>query len=253
MKKFIEHDGKKIEVNVHGTGKPVYIMLAGWTHDFQYEDNLIHTLPQIATVITISYPGYSGSDENSKAQSANFLSTIISSVIEELRLTHFTLVGFSMGCQIVLRYIKNHPKQKAVLLSPVLHSLLADTPSYGKILLSSKFLLQCIRSINPIKKYLVNLAYSKISNVTEGRNNDATFEPTRVTVNGAFDTLIATISSFIDPIEYRENVQFIFGDREISQNKLDQYQIPYRLIRNAGHETFEKNFKQVAKLITSYI
>lgn len=138
MKKFLTFDGRRVEVNIFGDKKHALVFLAGWTHDFQYETELIEALTKECRVITISYPGYSGSEVNPKARSMDFLSKLVDQVIESLGLTNFTLIGFSMGCQVALNYITKHPKQKAILISPVTHSLLDDSPTYIKFIVKSK-------------------------------------------------------------------------------------------------------------------
>jgi pimeloyl-ACP methyl ester carboxylesterase len=250
MKKFITNDNKKIEVNIYGSKGSTLILLAGWTHDFQYENSFINKLATNHVVITFSYPGYAQSEENYKAQSAKFLSNIISSVTHFLNIEDFTLIGFSMGCQIVVNYLQDHPKQKAVLISPILHSLIEDTPAYGKLLLSSSFLINLVRKTKIIKSFLVNKAYSNIGKVTENAKNRSQFKAERLSLNGAYDTLIATLTSFIDPVEYKSRIKFIFGDGEVMQSRLDNHKISYSVIKESGHGSFEENYDQIVKLIS---
>lgn len=249
MRRVFEFNDNKIEVNNYGEKGKTILLLAGWTHDFQYETNFIKALAINHKVITFSYPGYAGSDETKNAQTIEYLSSIIENIVHKLELNEFTLVGFSMGCQVVLSYLESHPKQKAILISPIMHSLLHDTPGYGKFLLSSSILINLIRSITPIKKFLVDKAYSNISGVTEGSYDSAKFDDPHVTLNGAYDTLIATINSFIDPIEYKDRVKFIFGDKEIEKRRLDNHKVKYLAINDSGHGVFDSRYKEIVKLI----
>ena len=251
MKKLILHDGNKIEINIFGKKHKFLLLLAGWTHDFQYETKFINELSKKYTVLTISYPGYSQSEENPKAQSMTFLSTIIDSVIHSQNITKFTLVGFSMGCQVVVNYLSSHPQQHAVLISPILHSLLHDSPLYARILLASPFLLNIVRHFSAIKKTLVLKAYSQIGKVTEGAENTSQFTDGRVSITGAFDTLIATLTTFNDPVRYQDRIRFIFGDGEIMQARLDQLNIPYSIISESGHGAFDDSYNEIARLISA--
>ena len=250
MKKYITIDNVRIEMNVYGDNNlSPLILLAGWTHDFQYETQFINALKMKHKVITFSYPGYSGSDSTNKAQSIKYLSSLIDPVAKSAHAEQFTLIGFSMGAQVALSYMENHDKQKATLISPILHSLLHDTPGYGKLLLSSSTLTNLIRNIEAIKIFLINKAYSNIGTVTEGESNSSTFDDNRISLNGAYDTLIATVNSFVDPINYVDRLKFIFGDKEIEKSRLDNHKIKYYTVKDSGHGVFDTKYKEIASLI----
>jgi len=250
-KSFIVHDGLKIEVNKFGSGDKTLILLAGWTHDFQYERRLIRQLSRKNTVYTISYPGYSGSDETPKAQSMRYLSEIIDTVAALLELKHFTLVGFSMGCQVVLNYLKRHIFQKAILISPITEPLDKSIPFYGKLIMHSNLLIKLTRRSRLLKFHLVQKAYWNIGNVTENVKRKIIFRETHVTLTGAFDTLIANLTSFIDPLKYRRRVRFIFGEKEVLQKTLDKNGVKYDVIKNSRHGQFFKKASDYSKLLTN--
>ena len=249
MKQFIRHEDVKIELNVFGTAPKTLIFLAGWTHDFQYEPPLIRLLQKKFRVVTISYPGYAKSQESTRAESMRFLSTIIDSVVASLNIRDYTLVGFSMGCQVAVDYLKRHPSARAVLISPVMHPLIEDTPWYGKLLLSSSMFINAIRVLPGIKRMLVEKAYSMIGGVTEGKKNTSGFTDSRLSVTGAYDTLIAALTSFTDPLFFKDRIRFIFGDEEVLQRKHDMMNIRYEVIHHAGHGAFETEYKQIAARI----
>lgn len=255
MKSFISFGGKEVEVNTFGTGKTIVFLLAGWTHNFQHERKFIGELVKKSRVVTFSYPGYSQSETNSEAQSMNFLADLADRVIrsQKIKLTDLTLVGFSMGCQVALHYLKrsNGKVRKVVLISPVLYSLWNDLPYYGRALLSSSLLINISRNLDPLKRFLINKAYSSISSITEGRPGNTDFNPKDVTLNGAFDTLVATLTFFVDPVDFKSRIKFVFGEREIAPNYLVKLGIKHWLIKNSGHRSFDNNYKQFAKLVLS--
>ena len=250
MKKNIEVDNNNVEFNIYGKSKNCLILLSGWTHDFQYDKSFINELEKKRKVITISYPGYSGSYESNKAQSMKFLSGLIDLIVLELKINKFELVGFSIGCQVVLEYLKNHPKQRAILISPVMHSLTENIPFYGKIILRSDFLVSFIRNFTLLKLSLVNIAYSKIATVTEGKKRHSKFSDDKVSLNGAYDTLIATLKSFINPLLYKDRIRFVFGENEVDRKILDSKAIKYNILKNAGHGSFDTHYKQIANFIS---
>lgn len=250
MKYYIEFDQHKVEVNIYGKSGRTLILLSGWTHDFQYEKLFINELTKKNKVIAISYPGYSKSDENQNAQSINFLASLVDSVIKDLNLDDFILVGFSFGCQIALEYLKIHRNQKAILISPVMHLLSEDAPWFGKIILNSNFLIKLIRKSEHIKSYLVNMANSQISIITEGLKKQSKFEGNYVSLNGAFDTLIATTRYFNNPIKYKDRVKFIFGENEMGRDILEKKKIKYYILKNSGHGSFNTHYELIANLIS---
>jgi pimeloyl-ACP methyl ester carboxylesterase len=248
-KKFVMVDHKKVGISISGTNGQPFILLPGWTHDFQYETKFLEELAKKHKVVTISYPGYLDSEENYKAMSMAFLAKIVDSVIKHLKLMDFKLVGFSMGCQVVLKYIDIYNKDvKAILISPTTKSLKSTLNHYQKLLVQGKLLLKMVRLNSRLKLHLVNLAYCQIGNITEGENNQNYFKSKSVSINGAFDTLIALLTSFIDPLKYKENIEFIFGEKEVLQNGIKGH-AEYKLIKDAGHGVFHTHYKEIAKLI----
>lgn len=249
MKKILTIDDKKIELNIFGTNKKALILLPGWTHNFQFETKFIQELTKTYKVVTISYPGYSESEENSKSQSINYLAEIIHETIQQLRLTNYNLLGFSMGCEVVIKYLdKYSDKSKTFLISPITHSLLKDTPAYGKLLLSSSLIISLARMISPIKLFIINQATQNISKVTENSNKGGVFKEDRVSQNGAYDTLIATITGYGDPFKFSGQITYIFGDKEVLQDKIID-NLKFKVIRNAGHGAFNTHYKEIADLI----
>lgn len=248
-KKLVAIDHKKVGITTSGTKGQTLILLPGWTHDFQYEAKFVQELAKKHKVVTISYPGYFESQENYKSMSMLFLAEIVDSVIKQLKLKDFKLIGFSMGCQVVLKYIDTFNKTaKAVLISPTL-SPLTDYLNPAQIkLVKARFVLKLVRISNYLKPRLVNLAYSKIGSITEGKQKDIYFKSKSVSINGAFDTLVAMATSFVDPLKYKDNVEFIFGDKEILQNNLKGV-IEYKVLKNTGHGAFHTHYKEIAKLI----
>lgn len=247
MQRLVSIDNKRVEINIYGDKKVSIVLLAGWTHDFKYETKFINELKKIYKVVTISYPGYSDSNENSKSQSMKYIGYIVSQIINKLGLTNVKILGFSMGCQVALNYFKYfNPKAEIILFSPPLKPLIEHTPLYGKLVLSSKIILKFVREIKIFKKFLINQAYQNIYQITEGVNKKIYFKESKVSLNGAFDTLIANLTSFINPLRYKNKIKFIFGEKEILQNG---FEFEYKIIKNSGHGEFKTKYKEIVKLI----
>lgn len=250
MKKYLHVDGKKLELNEFGSGPKTLLLLSGWTHDFQTEEKFLLELAKQFRVITISWPGYAASEVNPKAQSMKFLASIVQCVITELGLKNVHVVGFSMGCQIALHYVRYfNNNARLILISPPTKSFISEAPLYGKLLLSSHFIISVARAIQPIKKFMVNKAYSEIERVTENSRHKGAFEVKSASYDGAFDTLVALLTSFIDPLTVQSNVGFIFGEKEILQKSLDNKNAIYKTIKGIGHGAFGTHYKELASAV----
>jgi hypothetical protein len=110
--------------------------------------------------------------------------------------------------------------------------------------------LICFARINSkLKLYIVNLAYGKIGDLTEGTIHKSDFQSKSISLNGAFNTLVAIATSFIDPLKYKDQVKFIFGSNEILQKRLIDNNIKFDEIKGAGHGAFKTKYKEIVKLI----
>ena len=100
-----------------------------------------------------------------------------------------------------------------------------------------------------MKQYFVDMANAQIGDVTEGKHKPGHADLTHVSLNGAFDTLIATVGTFIDPVQFADRISFLFGERETERQRLDELHIPYRIIPSSGHGAFEKKASVIARMI----
>jgi hypothetical protein len=247
---FVPVENKKVEINIIGSGENTLILLSGWTHDFQYEKDFLIELSKYYKVVTISYPGYLGSEENRHAQKMWFLASLVDEVVHKLNLKNYKLLGFSMGCQVALKYIDKYNKNtKAILISPTSNSPKDMLNVFQNLIIQSKILIGVFRENSKLKVELINLAYGKIGKITENSDNKSYFKDKSVTLNGAFDTLIALLTSYTNPLKYKNNIMFIFGDNEILQNKLKEKKVDIIELENASHGAFKTKYKEIVKLI----
>ncbi|MDF2814207.1 MAG: alpha/beta hydrolase [Paenibacillus sp.] len=106
---FIEvEQGVKLYVEDIGTGKPV-VFIHGWPVNHKMYEYQVTQLPRFGfRCIQIDLRGFGQSDCPWHGYSYDRLSDDIATVIQALRLPHFTLVGFSMGGAIAIRYMSRH-------------------------------------------------------------------------------------------------------------------------------------------------
>ncbi|OIN66561.1 alpha/beta hydrolase [Exiguobacterium sp. KRL4] len=101
-------DGTKIYVEDIGSGQPV-VMLHGWPANnnmFEYQKNRL--LEEGYRYIGVDYRGYGKSDAPATGYDYTTMASDINEVIQQLKLTNVTLLGFSMGGGIALKYLLNH-------------------------------------------------------------------------------------------------------------------------------------------------
>ncbi|MGI1805568.1 alpha/beta fold hydrolase [Exiguobacterium sp. TDN 0502] len=105
-------DGTKIYVEDVGTGQPV-VFLHGWPANnnmFEYQKNRL--LDEGYRYVGIDYRGYGKSDAPATGYDYKTMASDVNEVIEQLKLTNVTLLGFSMGGGIALSYLLHYGDQK---------------------------------------------------------------------------------------------------------------------------------------------
>lgn len=120
MKRFIQgKHNAKIAVEDSGQGKPV-IFLHGWpinNNMYEYQYNVL--LASGFRVIGIDLRGFGESDFVLEDYGYNTFADDVKDVIDELGIRKATLVGFSMGGAVAIRYMSRHDGlgiEKLVLL-----------------------------------------------------------------------------------------------------------------------------------------
>lgn len=230
--------------------KKTIVLLPGWLHNFENETKFIHELQKYFNVVTIKYPGYYGIKELNNLPVKYDLPKYVYSKLKRLKSKSYYLLGFSMGCQVVLHLVnKYNLKNKIILISPTAHSLEDEAPFLIKPFLRNIRFFKFIRNSNFLSKLLVNMAYRKIFKVTENKQIDKTvFDNPNITTKGAFDTLYFLTTCFVNPIIYRNQATFIFGEKEILQKK---FAGKYKTIKNMGHGGIDEHYKELSNIIKS--
>lgn len=115
-------DGVKIAVyDYQPEGKQTVFLVHGWPLSHQMYEYQIELLTRHGyRVVAIDLRGFGNSDTPAGSYSYDQMAADIYAVVCALKLTRFTLVGFSMGGAIVLRYMNRYQGygvKKPVLLS----------------------------------------------------------------------------------------------------------------------------------------
>lgn len=241
----LKNNNFEIEYNTYGNkNKTSIVLVSGWLHNFDNETKFINKLSKYLKVITIKYPGYYGSTELISLPNKYTLSDIVFTVIKHLKLTDYTLLGFSLGCQTVLHIVEKYKlKNKIILVSPTMEGLEKETPYLIKLFLKNRKVFEFIRKNKILSKFVIDLAYKKISKVTENKKSKTRgFNNPNISLIGAFDTLYFGVTNFIDPRKYSSQTKFIFGSKEILQNNFTG---KYTTIKNMGHGGFKTFYNDI--------
>lgn len=231
------------------TKGPLLVLLSGWTHQFQEEVSFIDALTTKSRVVAISWPGYGNSDSSPMAMSMEYLAEIVHEIVNELQQQEVFLVGFSMGTQVATHYAKKYDANTPmILISAPLRAFDSEAPWYGKLLLQSKVAMKIVRRIPPFRDALVKMAYGSIARVTENSSRKHVWNAKKVSMYGAYDTLIALLTSFADPTIFPECV-FIYGEQEVLQNDSGIPEANIIEVKGIGHGAFNKKPTELAAAV----
>ncbi len=132
-----DEKGHPIEIcyNDYGVGKPI-ILIHGWPLSKEMWEYQVNDLVSAGyRVITYDRRGFGKSSQPWEGYDYTTLTNDLKELIEQLKLTDITLVGFSMGGGEVVRYFSNHGGlnvSKVVLISAVTpYMLQTDTNPHG--------------------------------------------------------------------------------------------------------------------------
>ena len=108
MRFISSNDGTKIAVyDYHPQGSETVFLVHGWPLSHKMYEYQIELLLRCGyRVVAVDLRGFGRSDTPAGGYGYDQMAADIYCVIRALRLSRFTLVGFSMGGAIVLRYMR---------------------------------------------------------------------------------------------------------------------------------------------------
>jgi len=118
--KFVNIDGSKIRYLESGSSKNTLVLVHGlgassdrWSHVLPIFDNDFH-------VIVPDLIGFGYSDKPSVDYTIDFFSNFLEKFLKSLGITQTSIIGSSLGGQIVAQYTSSHPDsvEKLILVSP---------------------------------------------------------------------------------------------------------------------------------------
>ncbi|HMB27475.1 MAG TPA: alpha/beta hydrolase [Blastocatellia bacterium] len=124
---IVTSDGANLFYKDWGNGKPV-VFVHGWAlNSDMWQYQMIHLADQGLRCVAYDSRGHGRSSDHGRGYDYDTLAGDLAAVIEQLNLREVTLVGHSMGCGVVVRYLSRHgPRRVArvALVSPSLPFIL---------------------------------------------------------------------------------------------------------------------------------
>lgn len=106
MSEFKLKNGMKLYYEDHGSGQPV-IMMHGWTSSHEIYSAPVELLKGKGRFIIYDHRGHSGSKEANKEHTTmETLASDLNEIIEGLKLSDVTLLGWSMGSGVAMNYVR---------------------------------------------------------------------------------------------------------------------------------------------------
>ena len=102
-------DGVSINFDNEGKGKPVIILVHGWSNTKSIWKTQVSHFSKKYRVIAVDLPGFGKSGNNRSEWTIASYGEDISSIIKQLNLKEVVLIGFSLGAPIVIEAAKRVP------------------------------------------------------------------------------------------------------------------------------------------------
>jgi non-heme chloroperoxidase len=100
-------DGVRLRLCTRGKSGPPIVLVHGWKMSHRVFDHAILRLASNHRVVAFDLRGMGESDKPDSRYDFDELAGDLGSVIEQLGLEDATLVGWSMGCTVALKYLEN--------------------------------------------------------------------------------------------------------------------------------------------------
>ena len=107
MPYFATSDNCKIYYEEHGKGKPV-VLIHGWSCNHHYFKKQIPVFAEKYKVVTLDLRGHGDSERPEHGLTMPRFAQDVHELIDYLELKDVTLLGWSMGAEIIFEYVKQY-------------------------------------------------------------------------------------------------------------------------------------------------
>ncbi len=236
-----------VSFKTYGSGQTTLVCFPGWLHPLEKEPLFLKLLSKEFTVISVLLPGYMGTADADSLSDFPALAQDIHSFLKKIHSKKIVLVGFSLGCRLIMELEKQFPSaHPKIFVGCPIGSY--QIPFWAKPLLSKSKIVNVLRKSSVIKKKIVTMALRKLS------TRKAIFRDTSVSLTGAFDSLVALLLSKTDDSLFTQNALFIYGEND-AYTQLAKVLSPKNIIfiKNAEHNCVRSNEKRVIKHMREFI
>jgi len=109
--KFTKFNNLKVRYSVEGKGKTI-VLLHGFLESLAIFSELTIDLAKHFQVICVDIPGHGKSETNTQ-NSMDYISDVVNSVLNELRIEKYFIFGHSMGGYATLAFVEKYPEKVA--------------------------------------------------------------------------------------------------------------------------------------------
>lgn len=124
---IVTRDGASLFYKDWGAGKPVVFVHSWALNSDMWQYQMIHLADQGLRCVAYDNRGHGRSSDPGRGYDYDTLAGDLAALVEQLNLREATLVGHSMGCGVVVRYLSRHGDKRVArvaLVSPSLPFLL---------------------------------------------------------------------------------------------------------------------------------
>ena len=237
-----------IHFSYFGKGKQTIVLFPGWTHPVQKEPKFINELGKKFRIISVELPGYMNNADLSSYQDFLFLAKEFHKELKKTNINPLAFIGFSMGCKLITTYSSLYPSNiRCIFIGCPINSY--QLPIWAKLLVKHKFLINLFRRNKKFIQFAVNIAFQNVS-----QDPKATFKEDRVTLLGAFDSLIGLITSDMKLNKYKNLTTFIYGKNDNYLQEAEKMNLSkLKIISGAGHNCVYDHEIEIVKLINQAI
>jgi 2-hydroxy-6-oxonona-2,4-dienedioate hydrolase len=235
-------------VFIHGLGGSI----ESWTNNVEFLSNTFR-------IIALDLPGFGLSDKPKVSYTINFYVNFLEKFIKKLRISHFFLIGSSLGGHIAVEYtLRNRKKvDKLVLISPAgsLPKSFKGTPALKRFIKIVK-----AKSSNDIYRILSSIDHSIVD------HSYANIVYKRLSLPGAKDAFISALKGSANAPRYNNKLEKIHTNMLLIWGKEDnmiplKYVRPFMnhgnsriiIIENCGHRPHVENPKLFNKMVSDFL
>ena len=233
-----------IHFSYFGMAQRTLILFPGWTHPAQKEPKFINELSKKFKIASLELPGYMHNQDLSNYQDFLFLARELHTELKKTEINFSAFVGFSLGSRLISTYLKFYPNDiKCIFISYPTEPY--QLPIWARLLVNNRLFIDILRRNKQFKQFVVNKALRTIN-----QDKTAVFHPDRVTLMGAFDSLIGLITSEVNLDTYKNLATFIYGEHDEYLFGAQKKNLNHlKIVKGAAHNCVRGHEMEIVNLI----